>query len=62
MGEKSNKAYLGDSVYVEYDGYGVVLTTDNGYPGDPLNMIILEPQVYVALVRYVANLDSKVEK
>ncbi len=37
------KAYLGDSVYVEFDGYSFVLTTENG--GAPSNRIFLEPDV-----------------
>lgn len=37
------KAYLGDSVYVESDGQGITLTTENGY--GPSNEIYLEPKV-----------------
>lgn len=37
------KLYLGDSVYFEFDGYHVVLTTDNGL--GPSNTIALEPEV-----------------
>ena len=47
------KEYLGDSVYVEYDGWSLVLTTENGYHDDPRNRIVLEPEVYAALARYV---------
>lgn len=43
------KLYLGDSVYAEFDGYGITLTTWNGYPDDPRNKIYLEPQVLEAL-------------
>ena len=45
------KEYLGDSVYVESDGYDLVLTTENGL--GPTNTIVLEPSVYKRLVRYV---------
>ena len=45
------KQYLGDSVYVEFDGYGLVLTTENGYLDDPRNRIVLEPEVYEALTK-----------
>ena len=49
-----DKEYLGDSVYVDRDDYGgIVLTTENGSPLDPSNIIVLEPEVYDALVRYV---------
>lgn len=44
------KEYLGDSVYVSYDGYGLTLTTENGY--GPSNTIFLEPEVYGALVEF----------
>ena len=46
--------YLGDSVYAQIDEFGrVVLTTDNGYPDDPRNLIVLEPEVYDALQRFI---------
>ncbi len=44
------KEYIGDSVYVEFDGYGLVLTTDNGF--GPTNTITLEPEVFHALARF----------
>ena len=47
------KDYLGDSVYAQINEYGqIVLTTENGLPTDPSNIIYLEPEVYEALVRY----------
>ena len=50
------KAYLGDSVYVEYDGWGLILTTENGLPADPSNTIHLEPEVVDSLLDYVAGI------
>jgi len=47
-----NKQYLGDSVYVDFDGYCVMLTTENSEDG-PSNTIYLEPQVLDALKRYL---------
>lgn len=44
-----NEIYLGDSVYAKFDGYGIELTTRNGYPDDPRNKIYLEPIVLEAL-------------
>lgn len=41
------KAYLGDGVYVDHDGYAVVLTTENGY--ESTNRIVLEPEVIAKL-------------
>ena len=49
------KEYLGDSVYVEEESGGYVLTTENGLPGDPSNLIFLEDSVYRALVRFVES-------
>ena len=45
-----NKQYLGNSVYADFDGYGITLTTENGY--GPSNTIYLEPQVLAALEDY----------
>jgi hypothetical protein len=48
------KAYLGDSVYCELNEHGqIVLTTWNGYPDDPRNVIYLEPEVIEALQLYL---------
>ncbi len=49
-----DKTYLGDGAYVEYDGYALVLTTENGI--EVTNRIVLEPNVYHSLVEYVARL------
>lgn len=43
------KRYLGDSVYVDVQDYGIVLTTENGLPDDPSNTIFLEPQTIRSL-------------
>ena len=57
--DTTKPVYLGDSVYVETDGYGLILTTNNGYHDDPRNRIYLEPEVYAALVAYVAALKEE---
>lgn len=49
--DKMKKVYLGDGVYANYDGYMVVLTTENGISAT--NTIYLEPEVLAALDRYV---------
>lgn len=51
------KDYLGDSVYVDFDGYHLALTTENG--DGPSNTIYLEPAVYSALLVYVARLNRE---
>ena len=50
------KRYLGDSVYAEFDGYAIVLTTDNGEGAS--NTIVLEPNTYESLARYVEQIDE----
>lgn len=47
------KDYLGDSVYAEWDGYSITLTTDNGF--GPSNAIVLDPLTLAALDRFVAR-------
>ena len=53
--DPSKKIYLGDSVYAQFDGWYVTLTTDNG-TGRPSNTIHLEPPVLRALGLYVKEL------
>jgi len=53
------KQYLGDSVYADFDGYHIWLTTENGYPDDPRNKIALEPCVFEALKQYVEWLKER---
>lgn len=51
------KEYLGDGVYIQRDAYGsLILTTENGYWAT--NTIVLEPEMYGALKRYVAALEK----
>lgn len=50
------KTYLGDSVYADFDGFGVILITENGI--DASNTIYLEPEIVNALNRYVAWLKT----
>jgi hypothetical protein len=50
------KTYLGDGVYACYDGFHIVLTTEDGR--QITNSICLEPNVYESLVLYVATLKE----
>ena len=52
--------YLGDSVYISYDGYGYWLTTQNGYADDPRNKIFMEPEVYEAMKAFIEKRVSRV--
>lgn len=53
----NKKSYIGDSVYAEFDGYSIILTTENGF--GPSNTIILEPEVYEGLLFFVDSLKAK---
>ncbi len=44
------KEYLGDSVYADFDGWHIVLTTENGF--GPNNRICLEPQVMKNFIKF----------
>lgn len=57
-----NKTYLGDSVYAEFDGFSIVLTTENGLPSDPSNRIVLDDSVIQALNNYVQALQTEMER
>lgn len=51
------KRYIGDAVYASFDGYHIVLTTEDGIRAT--NRICLEPTVYSELQRYVADLKEE---
>ena len=53
------KEYLGDSVYAQFDGYGITLTTENGLPDDPSNSIYMESKVLGALDRFIERLKQE---
>jgi hypothetical protein len=48
---KATKEYLGDGVYVRFDGFGYTVTTEDGISIQ--NTVYLEPDVYQELVNYV---------
>ena len=50
----SEKFYLGDAVYIKYDGYAYVLTTEDGI--SITNTIVLEPEVLQALLRFAERM------
>lgn len=52
------RIYLGDSVYAEFDGFYLTLTTENGMAGDPSNTIVLEPGVYEALLLWLPKVKG----
>lgn len=48
------KQYIGDGAYVDYDGFALILTTENGISIQ--NTVVLEPEVWESLKRYVESL------
>lgn len=48
--EKFPRAYIGDGAYVAFDGYALVLTTEDGI--SVTNTIVLEPEVFAELIRF----------
>lgn len=46
------KRYVGDGVYADFDGYAIVLTTENGI--EVTNRIVLESAVWTALKEYAS--------
>ena len=54
------KQYLGDSVYADFNGHQIVLTTENGLGAS--NTIYLEPEVYHNLIEFEKKLIEILEK
>ena len=56
----TEKVYLGDAVYGSFDGYYVVLTTENGIRAT--NTICLEPEVLIATRDYLTQMIEAIAK
>jgi hypothetical protein len=52
-----NKQYLGDGVYICYDGFHFVLTTENGI--SVTNKICLDGETIKALIKYIEKHEAK---
>ncbi len=59
MSEHKHKRYLGDSVYVEIERGMIKVTTNNGYPDDPRNVIYMDESVIKALARWFKALEQE---
>lgn len=55
-GSRPLASYLGDGVYADFDGFSIILTTEDGI--SITNRIVLEPEVLAALTTYVERLRS----
>ena len=49
------KQYLGDGCYVSFDGYSLVVTTENGMGAQ--NIVVMEPDVYASLRRFAQDVN-----
>jgi hypothetical protein len=47
---EDSSTYLGDGAYATYDGYHIVLYTDDGI--ERTNQVFLEPQAFEAFFRW----------
>lgn len=57
MAELYNIEYIGDGVYVQFDGYGYELrANDHRFPTDK---IYLEPEVFESLLRFEKQCENK---
>lgn len=59
MSEYKDKEYIGDSVYIQHDGFHIILTTENGLPDDPSNKVALSPNVIRGLLRYCRKVEEE---
>jgi len=50
------KVYLGDGAYARFDGYALILTTEDGV--ETTNEIVLEPQVVMGFFAFVEKLKK----
>jgi hypothetical protein len=53
---KIEKEYLGDGVYADYDGFHIILTTENGM--ETTNEILLDPRVCISLQNYIRIIEG----
>ena len=51
--EERKADYIGDGVYVDFDGYSIWLKSNNY--DNPTDTIALEPDVFKALIRYAES-------
>jgi hypothetical protein len=60
MPNLKHRQYLGDAVYASFDGYHIVLTTENGI--SETNRICLDPAVFNSLVHYSNKLIETLKR
>ena len=53
------RAYIGDGVYIEWDGYAYWLRANDHRDGHCTDKICLEPDVIQALNRFVERMENQ---
>jgi hypothetical protein len=48
--------YLGDGLYVDYDGFQICLAANDKVSGNPTDKVYLEPNVIAAFIRYLERM------
>jgi hypothetical protein len=56
-----NEDYLGDGLYVDYDGWQVCLAANDKVSGHPTDKVYLEPLVISAFIRYLKRLGFQIK-
>ena len=51
--------YLGDGLYVDFDGYQIILAANDRVRRSPTDTVALEPGVVQAFIDYVERLREK---
>ena len=51
-----NNRYLGDGVYISWDGYQIKLYTSDGVK--VIDVIYLDPHIQVALTKYIEDISE----
>lgn len=57
---RKEKRYIGDGVYIEFNGYQLKLTTEDGI--SVTNEIYLEPSVFDSLEIYVQEIKAAMQE
>ena len=57
MADIPEPAYIGDGVYIMYDGHGIWLHANSWQ--EPTDRIYLEPQVLASLIRQAKEWDER---
>jgi len=57
--EKETRDYIGDGVYVTYDGYGIELKANDHLR--PTDKVYLEPEVFKALIRFAKRMGWEIK-